>query len=213
VDACRRGTGRTRGREGENVRDSGASRIAIVIAAPPRTNSCVAPARARDLRPLFRAPRRAEGAAATGHLPRARKAWRSSVGAVTVVSLSVVAACVRRPAGASARANRCRDENGETDRRDGVRHAWERCRVTHVMAETLHAQARLRARRLSYARPRLAECAYERRGQRQYGATRIVHGIRRRASSGPGVVRARSTCSVIIALGRHVGGEREMRAR
>jgi hypothetical protein len=39
-------------------------RIANVLAVPPRTNSCVASARARDLHPLFRAPGRAQGAAA-----------------------------------------------------------------------------------------------------------------------------------------------------
>jgi hypothetical protein len=60
------------------------------------------------------------------------------------------------------------------------------------MAEILHARARLwcpRARHLSSARRRLAECAYERRGQREYGAARIFRGIRRRASSGTGAVR------------------------
>jgi hypothetical protein len=71
-----------------------------------------------------------------------------------------------------------------------------------VVAEILHAQARLRARRLSYARPRLAECAYERRGQQEYGAVRIIHGIRRRASSGTGAVRLLGD----NRPGRHVGG-------
>jgi hypothetical protein len=95
------GEGRAGG-EGERGRAYGIQappRIANVLAVPPRTNSCVAPARARDLHLLFRAPRRVEGATAPGLPPRVRKARRSCARDVAVANLTVTAACVRRPPG------------------------------------------------------------------------------------------------------------------